>query len=183
MIVPAHPLDNDDLAALSAANPGWRVEREADGSLAVSPTSYRNAIRAFEAARQLNAWGEGRGFAAASDGGITLPDTAVRAPDASWVSFDRWYALGDAQDDTFPGVVPDVVVEIVSRYDAYARQRQKIARYVELGARYAVLIDPERRRVEEFGSPPEDLRLDITRIIDAGAPSTDADDAADTNDA
>jgi len=38
MIVPARPLDDDELLALSAANPGWHIEREPDGSLSVSPT-------------------------------------------------------------------------------------------------------------------------------------------------
>ncbi len=118
MIVPARPLDDDELLRFSADNPGWHIEREPDGSLSVSPTSYRNAIRAFEAARQLHEWGEGRGFAASADGGITLPDKAVRAPDASWISFERWHALTEVQRKKYPKVIPDVVVEIVSDYDA-----------------------------------------------------------------
>jgi hypothetical protein len=74
MIVPARPLDDDELLRFSAANPGWHIEREPDGSLNVSPTSYRNAIRVAEAVRQLIAWGGDHGYAAASDGGVTLPD-------------------------------------------------------------------------------------------------------------
>src|SRR4030081_3244020 len=97
MNVPARPLDDDELLRLSAENPGWHIEREPDGSLTVSPTSFRNSIRAAEAVRQLFAWGGDRGLAAAADGGITLPDKAVRAPDASWISFERWEALTDEQ--------------------------------------------------------------------------------------
>ncbi|HEY0382450.1 MAG TPA: hypothetical protein VGC72_09645 [Candidatus Elarobacter sp.] len=63
MIVPARPLDDDELLRFSAANPGWHIEREPDGSLSVSPTSYHNAIRAAEAVRQLFAWGGDRGYA------------------------------------------------------------------------------------------------------------------------
>jgi hypothetical protein len=51
MIVPARALDDDELLALSAANPGWHIERELDGSLSVAPTSYRDAIRSAEATR------------------------------------------------------------------------------------------------------------------------------------
>src|SRR6202011_3560232 len=102
MIVPARPLDDDELLRLSAENPGWHIEREPDGSLSVSPTSYRNAIRAAGAVRQLFAWGAYRGYAAASDGGITLPDKAVRAPDASWISFERWRSLTEAQRKKYP---------------------------------------------------------------------------------
>jgi len=171
MIVPARPLDDDELLALSAANPGWHIEREPDGSLYVSPpSSYRNAIRAAEATRQLQAWGAGRGWAASSDGGIKMPDNAVRAPGASWISFERWEALSDRDRAKYPPIVPDVVIEIVSEFDSYAAQRRKVPRYVEQGARYGVVIDPERRKVETFGEPPADLALDFDRIIDAGAP-------------
>jgi Uma2 family endonuclease len=168
MIVPSRPIDDDELLRLSADNPGWHIEREPDGSLSVSPTSFRNAIRAAEAVRQLHAWGEGRGYAAASDGGLTLPDKAVRAPDASWISFERWHALSEEQRKKYPEVLPEVVVEIVSQYDSYPAQRRKTERYVEQGALYGVVIDPEARRIEEFGERPEGLALDFDRIIDAG---------------
>ena len=168
MNVPARPLDDDELLRLCAENPGWHIEREPDGSLTVSPTSYRNSIRAAEALRQILAWGGERGLAASSDGGVTLPDKAVRAPDASWISFERWEALTEKQQEKYAHVVPDVVVEIVSDYDSYAQQRRKTLRYFEQGAVYAVVIDPKDRKVEEFGAPPEGLALDFERIIDAG---------------
>lgn len=171
MIVPARPLDDDELLRFSADNPGWHIEREPDGSLNVSPTSYRNVIRAAEAVRQLFAWGANYGYAAASDGGVTLPDKAVRAPDASWISFERWHALSEAQREKFPKVIPDVVIEIVSYYDSYAAQRRKTERYVQQGAVYGVVIDPERKKVEEFGTRPEGLALDFDRIIAAGEAS------------
>lgn len=174
MIVPARPLDDDELLRFSAENPGWHIEREPDGSLSVSPTSYRNSIRAAEAVRQLFAWGSERGYAASADGGITLPDKAVRAPDASWISFERWYALTEQQREKFPKVLPDVVIEIVSYYDSYAAQRRKTQRYVEQGALYGVVIDPKTRQVEEFGQCPPGLVLDFDRIIDAGGRVPDA---------
>jgi Uma2 family endonuclease len=65
--------------------------------------------------------------------------------------------------------VPDIIVEIVSYFDSYAAQRRKARRYVEQGARCAVVIDPERRIVEIFGDSPDGLTLDVDRIIDAGA--------------
>jgi len=167
MIVPARPLDDDELLRFSAENPGWHIEREPDGSLSVSPSSYRYAILAAEAGLQLSAWGSDRGYVA-NRGGVTLPDKAVRAPDASWISFERWHALSETQRRKYPEVIPDVVVEIVSEYDSYAAQRRKTERYVQHGAVYCVVIDPERRKIEEFGTRPEGLALDFDRIIGAG---------------
>ncbi len=92
----------------------------------------------------------------------------MRAPDASWISYERWEALTDEQQKKYPHVIPEVVIEIVSYYDSYAQQRRKAEHYVEQGALYGVVIDPERRRVEEFGTPPEGLVLEFDRIIDAG---------------
>ena len=168
MNLPARVPDDDELLRLSAEHPGYRIEREPDGTLTVTPTSYRNGIRSAEAARQLYDWGHAHGHAASANGGITMPDKAVRAPDASWISFDRWYALTEVAREKFPRVIPDVVIEIVSDSDSYVQQRRKTARYVEQGALYAVVIDPRRRKVEEFGARPEGLALDFDRIIDAG---------------
>jgi Uma2 family endonuclease len=106
---------------------------------------------------------------ASSGGGVTLPDGAVRAPDASWISYERWESLDDTGREKYPSVVPDIIVEIVSYFDSYAAQRRKARRYVEQGARCAVVIDPERRIVEIFGDSPDGLTLDVDRIIDAGA--------------
>ncbi len=92
----------------------------------------------------------------------------MRAPDASWISFERWHALTEVQRKKFPKVIPDVVIEIVSEYDSYPAQHRKTQRYVKQGAVYGVLIDPERCKVEEFGTRPDGLALDFDRIIDAG---------------
>lgn len=171
MIVPPRVLDDDELLAFSAANPGWHIEREPDGSLDVAPTSLRNSVRAGEVVRQLFAWDAAlpqHGVVFATDGGMTLPDKAVRAPDAGWMSRERWNAIPPAEREKYARVVPDVVVEIVSPSDNLAQQREKTRRYHELGAAYAIMIDPRSRSAEEFGTPPDGLRFDLDAIFDAG---------------
>ncbi len=168
MIIPKHPIDDDELLRLAAENPELRIEREPDGSLTVSPpSSFRNGVRAAEAVRQLIAWAAGRGHVAGADGGFRMPDTSVRAADASWISLERWNALSDEQREKF-ATLPEVVIEIVSASDSYIAQRRKTQRYVEQGALYAVIIDPRTRTIEEFGTALDDLALDFDRIIDAG---------------
>lgn len=169
MIVPPRVLDDDELLAFSAANSGWHIEREPDGSLDVAPTSLSNAARAYEVARQLGAWDTARkGIVVGSDGGMTLPDKAVRAPDAAWISRERWNAIPPAEREKYARVVPEVVVEIVSPSDSLSHQREKTRRYHELGASYAIVIDPRTRTSEEFGTPPDGLRFDLDAIFDAG---------------
>jgi Uma2 family endonuclease len=175
MINPARPIDDDELLRLGAAYQELTFERESDGALVVSPPPpFRSAIRVIEAVRQLNAWGEARGYAVGDGAGYRLPDTSVRVPDASWVSFEAWNELTDEQRENLAPFAPEIAIEIVSPSDTFARQRDKAQRYVEQGTRYAVVIDPRTRRVEEFGRAPEGLALDFDRIIDAGAPRTRA---------
>jgi Uma2 family endonuclease len=169
MIVPPRVLSDDELLAFSEQNSGWHIEREPDGSLNVAPTSLSNAARAYEVARQLGAWDAGRrGIVLASDGGMTLPDKAVRAPDAAWISRERWNAIPPAEREKYARVVPEVVVEIVSPSDNLPQQREKTRRYHEFGATYAIMIDPRNRTCEEFGTPPDGLRFDLDAIFDAG---------------
>ena len=76
--------------------------------------------------------------------------------------------ISEMERENYPKVIPDVVIEIVSEYDSYAAQRRKTERYVRQGAVYGVVIDPERRKVEEFGARPEGLVLDFDRINRGG---------------
>jgi Uma2 family endonuclease len=169
MIVPPRVLSDDELLAFSERNSGWHIEREPDGSLSVAPTSLSNAARAYEVARQLGAWDTDRkGIVLGSDGGMTLPDKAVRAPDAAWISRERWNAIPPAEREKYARVVPEVVVEIVSPLDNVAHQREKTRRYHEFGAAYAIMIDPRSRTCEEFGTPPAGLRFNLDAIFDAG---------------
>ncbi len=169
MIVPPRVLSDDELLALSELNPGWHIEREPDGSLSVAPTSLSNAARACEVMRQLGAWDtDRRGVVIGSNGGMTLPDKAVRAPDAAWISRERWNAIPPVEREKYARVVPDVVVEIVSASDNVTHQREKTRRYHEFGAVYTIIIDPRTRTYEEFGMPPSGLRFDLKAIFDEG---------------
>jgi Uma2 family endonuclease len=57
----------------------------------------------------------GNGFDSST--GFTLPNGAVRSPDASWLKGDRWDALTQEQKETFAPVCPDFVVELRSATD------------------------------------------------------------------
>src|SRR5579884_2907104 len=165
-IVSRHPIDDDALLRLGAEHENLFIEREADGSLTVTPPpSFRNAVAAAEAAHQLRAWGGDRGLVAGADGGFRMPDASVRIPDASWISLERWHAQTAEQQANIAHVVPEICIEIVSPSERRGRQREKARRYVAQGAVYAVAIDPRTRRADEFGTPPDGLRLDFERII------------------
>jgi len=111
----------EQFATLAANNRELRLERTAQGELIVNPpTGWETGKRNSSISGELYLWWRNAGepgFTFDSSTGFTLPNDAIRAPDASWVSQARWDALTAAQKGTFAGVCPDFVVELRSQSD------------------------------------------------------------------
>jgi Uma2 family endonuclease len=160
---------DEDLVRVSRDNPGYRFEREKDGTILVSPTHTKGGAKSLEAAVQLHAFAKQAGGKAfdSSTGFAIGPQQRVFSPDASWVSQARIDALTPAARAAFWPVSPDVIIEVKSDTDAFDDTVTKIALFIERGSRYAVAIDPETREVVELGTKPNGLVLDFDAIIDA----------------
>ena len=159
---PKAPLTDRAFTRLCSANPDLRLERTADGGLVVmSPAGANTGGRNLRITQRLGNWvdGSGLGIAFDSNAGFTLPNGAIRAPDASWVTQERWDALPPADQERFSPICPDFVVELRSRSDRLTDVRAKMEEYREQGARLGWLIDPVRKRVTVYrpGRPVEVL--------------------------
>lgn len=153
---------------VSRDNPGWQVERDANGSLLMSPNASRNSPKNVELVVQLHAYAKAHGGKAfGPDAGFTMPDKALLSPDGSWIAEDRWWALTDKERDSYAPIVPDICAELVSKTDSPLRIRRKAEGYHKYGARYAVMIDPDRRESWSYGEPPPGFALDLETIYDA----------------
>lgn len=144
----AVPTD-DELLLLHELNPGYTVERLADGALLVSPNGSRGSLRNTELTRQLGNWAAARGETVFdSSAGFRLPDSAVFAPDGAFVLRSRWDGLTHAQTERyFPGA-PDAAFEIVSKTDSREAQLAKCEAYVGHGSALVVLLDPYRNTMD-----------------------------------
>ena len=138
-----------------------QFERNADGTLVLMPlvggtTSIRNA----SLTAQLGMWNRddklGIGFDSST--GFTLPNGAVRSPDASWLKRDRWDALTQEQKERFAPVCPDFVVELRSNTDCLKRLQEKMREYRANGARLGWLIDLGTQKVEIY-RPNQDVEV------------------------
>lgn len=150
---PVVVLDDEQLLELCSRNPDLRIERTAAGELIVMPpaggkSSHRNA----EIVAQLRNWArrDGTGHTFDSSAGFTLPDGAMRAPDAAWVERSRLSALTAEQQERFLPLCPSFVVELRSPSDPLASVQAKMREYMESGARLGWLIDPTERRVHVY---------------------------------
>ncbi len=143
-----------DFERLCPENRDLRLERTAKGRLIImSPASARSGGRNAILTMRLVLWAiaDGTGKAFDSSAGFTLPNGAVYASDASWVVSERWNALTDDQQDVgFSPLCPDFVVELRSRTDRIRELRDKLAEYIDQGARLGWLIDPKAGVVEVY---------------------------------
>jgi Uma2 family endonuclease len=139
---------------LALVNRDLRLERTATGDLIVNPpTGWETGERNRSLTGQLDRWYEDHenlGKAFDSSTGFTLSSGAIRSPDASWVSRDRWEALTAEQTGTFANICPDFVAELRSASDTLQSLQAKMQEYIDNGAKLGWLIDPQNRRVEIY---------------------------------
>ncbi|AOX01357.1 hypothetical protein BJP34_19645 [Moorena producens PAL-8-15-08-1] len=143
----------EQFVELEAANRDLRLERTAKGELIVNPpTGWETGNRNGRINQQLFNWADvdGTGIAFDSSTGFTLPNGAIRSPDASWVSQKRWQTLTDEQLVTFPNICPDFVVELRSSSDTLKSLQDKMVEYMENGAKLGWLINPQQRQVDVY---------------------------------
>lgn len=139
---------------LCRSNPELRLERTERGVLeAMPPTSGGTGARNARLTARLVVWSldDGTGTAFDSSTAFTLPNRAIRSPDASWIRNERWDALTIVQKDVgFASICPDFVVELRSQSDRKKKLRLKMREYIGQGARLGWLIDPIRGTVDIY---------------------------------
>ncbi|MEM9153601.1 MAG: Uma2 family endonuclease [Cyanobacteria bacterium P01_F01_bin.33] len=147
------PMSRDEFEAFCAANRDLRIERTASGEVIVMPpTSSDTGHQNFNLAVQLGLWAEkdGTGLGFDSSAGFTLPNGAIRAPDAAWMATQRWNTLTDSEKASFAPICPDFVIELRSGSDTLRALQAKMQEYLENGAVLGWLIDPKQRTVHMY---------------------------------
>ena len=140
-----------------------RLELTSTGELIVMPpTGSESGRQNFNLTSQLGAWfrqyGSGKCFGA--NAGFTLPNGAIRSPDASWIKRERWDSLTEQQKKSFAPICPDFVVELRSPSDSLTQLYLKMFEYLENGASLGWLIDPFKRQVYVYRPNEEVVILD-----------------------
>lgn len=167
---PPVPMSDEDLMAFSRRHRPYRIERNALGDLEImTPLNLMGAHSEAWIVFRLNAWAEQHGGIVFSpNAGFTLADTSVRSPDASWLSQEKWDALGEEQAG-FGRTCPQFLVELLSKSDSRKALEAKMDMWMANGAQLAWLIDPFAREVRVYraGSPVEVLSAPEVLAADA----------------
>jgi Uma2 family endonuclease len=147
---PAIALTDDQFFEFCQQNHHQRFERTAQRELIImSPAGAETGGFNFELILQLGIWtkqdGTGKGFD--SSAGFTLPNGAVRSPDAAWIKQERWDAVPLAARKKFAPICPDFVIELRSETDSLSLLQDKMQEYIANGALLGWLIDRKQRKV------------------------------------
>ena len=136
----------EDLSTLQADHPDWRMELIRGEIVVMSPSGYESDEVAAEVIRVLGNWVRPRklGRIAASSAGFRLPNSDLRAPDASFVLAERLRR----SPKSFAQLAPDLTVEVKSPTDSLEAIRAKIQEFLSLGTRAGILINPDDHTVE-----------------------------------
>jgi Uma2 family endonuclease len=147
-------LSAEGFLELCKANQDLQLELTAAGEVIIMPPTFPwTGKQNFGLIGQIWVWIErtGLGFGFDSSTGFTLPNSAIRSPDASWVSNERWESLSESQQkEEFSPLSPDFVVELRSRSDSIKKLREKMHEYIDNGVRLGWLIDSTTKQVEIY---------------------------------
>ncbi len=171
-IPPGFQITPEQFDLLASYEQEARLELTASGELIImSPTGGSAGKKNFRLIQQLGNWIDkdkmGIGFDSSTV--FVLPNGARKSPDASWIKLDRWNKLTSEQQDGFPPIVPDFVIELVSPSDLKNQRYQdvqlKMQEYIANGVKLGWLIEPKSKTVEIYrqGKAPQVLN-NITNI-------------------
>ena len=68
----------------------------------------------------------------------------------AWVANQRWESLTPEEQETFPPLCPDFVIELRSRTDSLSDLQDKMEEYLNNGLQLGWLINPQAQQVEIY---------------------------------
>ena len=146
-------ITDDEFENFCRHNPDVEIELTKEGELVIMPpTGGKTGIRNFSLIVKFGNWAEkdGSGVAFDSSTVFKLPNGAKRSPDLAWIKNERWEKLTDDEQEKFPPLCPDFVVELRSPSDSLKNLRNKMMEYIKNGATLGWLIDPIEKKVHVY---------------------------------
>lgn len=135
---------DDEFYHFCQDNRDLTFERDAGGKIILMPdTGGKTGRLNAELNFQLTSWNRMHRLGVTFDSSTTfrLPNTAMRSPDAAWIARERWDKLTAKEQEQFPPLCPDFVIELRSRTDSLAGLQKKMLEWIKNGCRLGWLID------------------------------------------
>ncbi len=146
--------NDDEFYEFCQQNGDLKLERDANGTIMIVPnTGGKTGDRNSEINFQLRLWNKQHkvGTLFDSSTAFKLPSSAVRSADAAFVSREHWESLTEQEQEKFPPLAPDFVIELMSKSDSLKDSKEKmLIDWMANGCRLSWLIDPFNQTVHIY---------------------------------
>ncbi len=146
-------LTDEQFYRLCLANPDRQLELSATGELIIMPpVGGISGNREAGLIAHVWAWNDAAqlGYVFSSSTIFRLPNGGQRSPDVAWVKQARWDALTPEQQEKFPPICPDFVIELRSRTDSLQVLQEKMQEYLNSGLQLGWLVNLQNQQVEIY---------------------------------
>jgi Uma2 family endonuclease len=161
----------EEFCWLCESNPEAKLELTRSGELMVLlPSGGMDGNRNVKLVQQLEHWSvvDGTGISFDSSTMFKLPSGAFRSPDAAWVLLERWNQVSEEEQESFPPIAPDFVMELRSKSDSLRSLQDKMEEYISNGVRLGFLLNPQGKQVEIYRQGREKEVLDAPIEVSGG---------------
>jgi Uma2 family endonuclease len=146
-------LTDEQFYQLCQNNQDCQLERTAKGELVIMPpVGGVSGEREADFISLLWLWNRqtklGKVFSSSTI--FRLPNGGDRSPDAAWVKLEKWAVLTLEQQEKFPPICPDFVIELRSKTDPVKPLQEKMQEYLNSGLQLGWLINPQQQQVENY---------------------------------
>ena len=162
------PMTADELLAMQ--DDGFRYELVKGELIRMPPAGYEHGVRTIKLTTPLDNHVTARelGVICAAETGFLLsqnPDT-VRAPDSAFISRERIERAGTVKSYWIGA--PDLAVEVVSPGDTFREVEEKVAQWLEAGARMVWVVSPKLHTITVYRSLTDIVTLTEKDTLDGG---------------
>lgn len=150
---PAIALSENQFYSLCRQNPDVKIERTPNGELIIMPpTGGETGRKNAELLADFIFWNRKTELGVVFDSStcFRLPQGSDRSPDISWVKKERWEALTPEEQEKFPPLCPDFVLELLSPSDNLSQAQAKMLEYLSNGVKLGWLIIPQTQQIEIY---------------------------------
>ena len=108
------------------------------------------------------------GIVLGADGTLRFFPKLVLVPDVSFISKAR-LPDGKLTSEPIPSLVPDLVVEVLSKGNTKSEMKRKLGEYFEAGVTVVWLVDPKTKTVRVHTAPDRSTLLTENDTLEGGA--------------
>jgi len=171
---PAMPVSDDALMCFSTRNKPYRIEQNKEGEITImTPVGGIGSNNEYLIGSAFTRWMDdgADGMVFSPTAGFRLPDGSCLSPDGAWISGSRWNALSAEEQEGYPPLCPDFLIELRSKSDRRRPLEEKMRLWMDNGAKLAWLIDPVEATVTIYRQNAEEQTLYRPDAVSADPPA------------